>query len=492
MATEKEKNGDDDGRSARRWRQYLAAVVVNIAGFISGTAYGWTAPILPVLQSENSPVGIPPITEVDASWLASIINLTRIVATPAFMYVNDRYGRKITGYAIAALSILSWAMMLYANSVTMIFSARVIIGISSGGIVLLVPAFTSDFAEDDIKGRLAAIFGLSMNLGATFSYAAGNYASYPVYHASCLLVPVLFAACFFRLPESPLFLMTAGRTKEAEDSLRWYRAGQDCDLELERVRARASEALDKRNRKVALSGVFDKPTLRALLITMGLLTNKQLGGATVVTTFTVSIFQQSGSAMSPGLSTVAIGLLLVFGTLASALVVERFGRRPLLLYTDLFIGACLAALGTFLYLKDAGRVSGSLGWIPLACLSGYILGLSLALGPMTFTVATEMVAASAKGPVQTVCSVYGALVAFASAFSYAPLARAAGQHGAFWLFSAVCLVGSAGVFLTMPETKGRSAEDVVEQLRGDRYVRSVLRGPPRKSTSDARSVPHVL
>ncbi|KAJ8874911.1 hypothetical protein PR048_022801 [Dryococelus australis] len=546
-----------------RWRQYLAAILVNIVSVALGTGYGWVAPMLPLLQSEDSPIGIPPISDDEASWIASIAMLSRLVSIPAYMYAHDRLGRKMTSYLTAIPYIASWTMFLCANSVTLLFCARTpqdiilvlyalmicrvaayitfkspadlkfvscahvellpacfhadvsnglvpnttedrrhssanhmaestflheaqftkrfLLGVASGGTCLLVPSYLSDIAEDDIKGQLGILYAMSIDVGLTLGYAMGHYMSYTAFNACCLLLPIFFAAAMFWLPESPVFLMTEGKVEEARMALRWLRNGQETEAEMDRLRARADDTLQKRYKKLTISDITERSMIRGILINLSLAVIRYLCGMNALISYTVIIFQEAGSTIEPHICTIATGLLFVFGSLFSSFVVERSGRRPLLIYSTILLAVSLITLGTYFYLKYLGWDLVYVGWIPLVCLCLYNMLHGIALGPLPSAIANETVTVHARGAVQSLCNIAGSLVSFLVIMTYIPLSNTVGHHGCFWLYAGVCIIGAIIMFLTVPETKNRSMEDVVEQLKSDHYIKSVLQ---KKKDSD--------
>ncbi|XP_063241612.1 uncharacterized protein LOC134541845 [Bacillus rossius redtenbacheri] len=466
-------------KAAQRWHQYLAAFLVNIVSVSAGTTYGWLTPMLPLLQSDSSPLGIPPISDGEASWIASVATLARLVSIPAYMYSHDRLGRRVTAYLTAAPLVACWAMLLAARSALMLLVARLLFGVSSAGICLLVPSYLSDIAEDDVKGQLGVFYTLSIDVGLTMSYAMGHYMSYVAYNTCCLILPIVFAAAMFWLPESPIFLMTEGKTEEAKKALRWLRNGQDKELEIDRLKARAEDTLKKRQTKLSLSDITERSTMRGILINLSLTSVRYLCGVNAIMTYTVVIFQEAGSTIEPNLATILVGVLVIIGSVFSSLVVERCGRRPLLIYTTVLLAVSLISLGAFCYLRSLGWDLDHLGWLPLACMCLYNLVHGVALSPLPSAIVNETVTVHARGAVQSLCNIVGAVFSFAVLMTYSPLTKAVGQHGCFWLYASVCVAGTVTMYLTVPETKNRSIEEVIEQLRSDHYVRSVLQKRPR-------------
>ncbi|XP_063241610.1 facilitated trehalose transporter Tret1-like [Bacillus rossius redtenbacheri] len=283
------------------------------------------------------------------------------------------------------------------------------------------------------------------------------------------------------MPESPLFLMVEGKAEEAKEALRWLRNGYDSEIEFERLQYRAQDVLENRKQKISLKIITQRCTWRALLICMGLIINQQFSGPAPITSYTLTIFQDSGTTIPASIATILIGTLQTTGSLLSTLTIEKSGRRMLLISSDIIMAICLFTLAAYLYFRGLGWDLGSLGWLPVACLSVYILGMGAAVGPLPFTIVTELVSPRARNMVQSICMTLGSLTTFTAIISFMPLIGLVGQHGCFCLYALVCVAGAVCVFFMMPETKNRSIEDVIRQLNGDDYIRSVLR---RDSSED--------
>ncbi|KAJ8874958.1 hypothetical protein PR048_022848 [Dryococelus australis] len=108
----------------RRKNQYIVSLVVSIISFSQGSFSGWTSPILPLLQSQDTPAGFPPIGDEETSWIGSVSSLSSVFAIPLCSYSIDKLGRKYTGYISAAPVIICWVLTLCADSVYMLYAAR--------------------------------------------------------------------------------------------------------------------------------------------------------------------------------------------------------------------------------------------------------------------------------------------------------------------------------------------------------------------------------
>ncbi|XP_063241703.1 facilitated trehalose transporter Tret1-like [Bacillus rossius redtenbacheri] len=461
-------------RRQMRKNQYILAVVVSILSFAQGNFMGWISPVLPLLQSKDTPAAFPPIGDEEASWISSVSSLASVLYIPLISYVADKLGRKWAGYLVAAPFVTCWVLVLCADSVVIMYAARCLGGLSAGGAGILVPTFINDVAEDGIRGLLGTFFGLTVNLGTLYSYVAGSYVSYLWFNISCLVVPVAFLVGFFWIPESPLFLLTKGKEQEAKSTLAWLRDGRCTDEEFLRMKMRAEDFVKNKQNKVTLSDITDRGTFRALLICLGIMANASLSGSGSIMAYSVTIFQDSGSTLSPNVSTIIIGAIMVFGGFFSTVVIEKSGRRLLLIAGNITISVCLFLLGLFFYLKNSGSDVHFIQWIPITSLSGFVFCFGCTLGPITFILTTELPSAKARGMVQSVSIIFVSVAMFLITKTFTILSHLMGAYGCFWLYGSVCVLSSVVIYLTVPETKNRSSEDIVSQLNSEQYIMSVI------------------
>lgn len=211
---------------------FLFPSAVNIAAFSSGTVVGWTAPMLPVLQSDESPSGGHISNEV-GSWLGSLMCLGGLIATPLYIFISDHCSRKTTGYLVAVPFIISWVLIIVGNSIIILCIARFIGGMGSGAIIVFASLYVSETAQDTIRGALGSYLTLFTNAGVLFAYIIGSYVSYYTFAYTVLLFPILYVVGLIWLPETPNYLVNRGDYTEAERSLRWLRGQNDRLIEVE-------------------------------------------------------------------------------------------------------------------------------------------------------------------------------------------------------------------------------------------------------------------
>lgn len=156
-------------------------------------------------------------------------------------------------------------------------------------------------------------------------------------------------------------------------------------------------------------------------------------------------------------------------TLVATLVVDRLGRRVLLLISASFMCVCSTVMGVYFFMKDNDESSvASLGWLPVVALCLFIVAFSLGFGPLIFVVLGEMFAADVKGLVGGLPLALNWGLAFVVTKTFSNLVSAIKIGPTFWLFSVFSLLGTLFVFFLVPETKGKSLAEIQTMLAGNK------------------------
>ncbi|XP_023704097.1 facilitated trehalose transporter Tret1-2 homolog [Cryptotermes secundus] len=449
---------------SRKLTQYTAAIIVNIAALSSGSVVGWSAPMLPVLQSDASPTGEPISNEV-GSWLGSLMCLGGLLATPLYLFISDHCRRKTTGYLVAVPFIVSWVLIIIANSVIILCIARFTGGMGSGAIIVFASLYVSETAQDSVRGALGSYLTLFTNAGVLFSYVIGSYVSYYTFAYTALVIPVLYIAGLMWLPETPNYLVNRGNYTQAKRSLRWLRGEDDrlVEIELTKLISFVRDRAETPSLKDMLSAAG---TRRALTVGIILVANLQFCGIFAILSYTVTIFREAGSDLSPNASTILIGALQLAGSCVSSLLIDKAGRKILLLVSNACMAICLAALGGYFFFKFQGSDVSNFGWLPVSSLSVYIAAIALGVAPITFLMVSEIFEPQVKSRAITIIISVMWLLTFLIGKFYTNLSDLLGIHGCYWLFSACCVLGAMFTIILVPETKNRSYESILLELSG--------------------------
>lgn len=170
--------------------------------------------------------------------------------------------------------------------------------------------------------------------------------------------------------------------------------------------------------------------------------------------------------MSPDISAVVIGVIQVAGSYVSTLLMERAGRRLLVLISTSGMWLCLCSLGVFSYLQTHSYDVSSFSWLPVVALSAFVIVYSLGMGPVPFVIASEVFSPEISGLANSVSILFLWTVAFIVLKFFATLSALIGIHGCFFLFAACCASTFFFALVLLPETKGRTLDSILDELNG--------------------------
>jgi SP family facilitated glucose transporter-like MFS transporter 8 len=367
--------------------------------------------------------------------------------------------------------------------------ARFFSGVALGAGSVVTPTYCEEIAEVSIRGALGILFDLQVSNGILFVYIVGAYASYLWLCIASAIIPVIFLLTFIWMPESPIYLTSKGKDKEAERALRWLRGARyitdyDVKPELKRIQKFVSQTTKKSSsQEIASKGVIThvlsilkdipkylftlstSPTSKAVKIVVCLMFFRQFSGINVVTFYCVDLLKEAGSTLSPSLATVVLGVSQTVATCASSLLVERIGRRVLLLFSDVTMAVCHVALIVYLYLKQIDVDVRTFGWLPLLCVTMLVCAFSLGFGPLPWVMMAELVPNESKSWASGLAVSVNWILVFLITNLFGITVGNLGPLVMFGIFGGMCSLGTVVVAYIVPETKGKTREEIQRELR---------------------------
>ncbi|KAM8708634.1 hypothetical protein ACLKA7_015580 [Drosophila subpalustris] len=452
--------------------QYVAALAAAGGAFAAGTLLGWTSPAETSIVDGSANYDFDVSTE-QFSWVGAFMTLGAACVCIPIGFLINQIGRKWTMLLLVLPFIVGWAMLIWAQNVVMMYVARFILGIAGGAFCVTAPMYTGEIAQKDIRGTLGSFFQLMITIGILFVYGLG--AGLNVFWLSiiCGLIPIVFGVIFFFMPESPTYLVSKGRSESAVQSIQWLR-GKEYDYapELEELHQTDREI---REQRVNIWAALTRPvTIKAMSISLGLMFFQQVSGINAVIFYSEGIFEAAKTGIDSSLSTILIGVMQVVATLASTIVVDKLGRRLLLLASGIVMALSTTAIGVYFFLKDQDENSvANLGWLPVASLCIFIIMFSIGYGPVPWLMMGELFATDIKGFAGSIAGTTNWVLAFIITKTFKNLTEGLGSGPTFWLFSGLTVVGVFFVFFVVPETKGKSLNEIQQELAGNQNASSL-------------------
>lgn len=194
--------------------------------------YGWTAPIIPVLQAPDTPVHI---THDDITWMEISTLFGGLCGLPVTIFFVDRIGRRNSILMSACLGSIVWILLAIAKNVELIIAARVLSGIAGDVAFVATPMFIAEIADQKLRGRLAGVTCLMMLGGLWLVYVVVPFVKVWVSSLVGLGILLLQLCTFIFIPQSPYFLLMKGREQDAMKALQWFRSSEDVQKELAEI-----------------------------------------------------------------------------------------------------------------------------------------------------------------------------------------------------------------------------------------------------------------
>ncbi|XP_019772627.2 facilitated trehalose transporter Tret1-like [Dendroctonus ponderosae] len=450
------------------WKQVLPQVVATLLGtqmaVSDGMTYGWTSPMIPYLQSNAS--HIPDVSAAATDWLETIVLMGAVTGLPFTILGVNRLGRRKCMILSALIGCACWTALLATSSLAAVFAARFFSGMAGDMCFVAAPMYIAEIADHRIRGFLSAMIYLMMLVGMLLVYTVGALAPY----AWVPIIGIGLTACqvclFPLMPESPYYLVYVGRDEEARRSLKRLRGGAapvDAEM-LEIQEAVRRQRLETGRLQDLLLIDSNRKALLIMLILNGM---QHFVGISVIFMNLHVILNEAGSAYLPTSTAAIVFAVIMLGaaTIASA-VIDKFGRKVLLELSSLLTGLVLVVIAIYFHLKNLHYDVVAVSWIPAGGVMVYAATFKIGLGLVPIVVTAEIFPTTIKAIGMTIADVIYVLASIISIFVYSALFRTFGMHAPFYLFAVSSLCTTGFVHFFVPETKGKTLDEIQLMLKG--------------------------
>ncbi|XP_047359964.1 facilitated trehalose transporter Tret1-like [Vespa velutina] len=447
---------------AKRFLQYIASLAVSIGAIASGVTISWTS------QAGTDGVNIATIYKIavtpeEYSWIGSLAALGSAVVCVPIGTLADIIGRKYSMLMLVIPFTIGWLCIIFAKSVAFFYVGRFLTGFSGGAFSVTGPMYTSEIGESEIRGRLGTFYHLFKTVGILI-VAVLYLIDINMYQLSIIsgFIPIIFGIAFSFMPESPVYYLLKGNEDAARKIYIKLRGSQyDVEQELSMQKKMIEEV--NKNKVSFLSLLKSKACKKAILISYGLMTFQQLSGVNVVAFYIGFIFDKAGGFLGPKEATIIVGVIAITMVFISILTVDRLGRRILLTISCLIMCLSNLALGIYFYLLETTSTS-TLGWLPFLSVCSFIISFAIGFGPLPWMMISELFTPDTKSIVGSSACFLNWTLAFIVTKTFVNLNDIIHVYGTFWLFSLFCAVGVIFVLFFVPETKGKTLEQIQREL----------------------------
>jgi len=449
--------------------------LISLVAAMGGLLFGWDWVVIggakPFFQRYFELTG-----EAQIGWANSCALIGCLFGALAAGALSDKFGRKRLLMLAALLFAVTSIGNALAGDFTLFIAWRMFGGVAIGLASSLSPMYIAEVAPAQIRGRLVSLNQLTIvvgvllaqfinwylvrNLptGATDEFIRSSWFGQQGWRWMFGLTAapaVVFFLGMLLVPESPRWLAKNGKAGRARDVLARiggdrYAGGAMADIES----TLASEEIDH----VRFADLLEPKMRRVLVLGVTLAVFQQWCGINVIFNYAEEIFRAAGYDISSVLKNIAwTGSVNLAFTFVALGIVDKAGRRPLMLFGFAGLAAIYFLIGLCYY-------GGVQGWPMLALVLAAIACYAMSLAPVTWVVISEIFPNRIRGAAMSVAVMALWLACFLLTYTFPILNAKLGSAGTFWLYGAICVLGTAFIFLKLPETKGKTLEQIEKDL----------------------------
>jgi sugar porter (SP) family MFS transporter len=435
----------------------------SFGGILFGYDIGVMTGALPFLQSDW---GLGDAAVI--GWVTSGVMFGAIFGGALAGQLSDRFGRRKMILAAAVVFVLGSILCGLApqDGVIYLVIARIFLGLAVGAASASVPAYMSELAPARLRGRLSGLNQTMIVSGMLISYIVDFLLkdlpdgwAWRVMLASAAVPAVILYLGVLRLPESPRFLVKIGKEDEAVKVLQYIRRPDEIDAEIRSIEETAR--IDKHAAgNTSLATLFDSKYRYLVIAGVGVAAFQQLQGANAIFYYIPLIVEKAtgNSASSALMWPIIQGVILVLGSLLFLVIADKFNRRLLLTLGGTIMGVSFllpAILNTVI--KDADPM------MIVVFLSIYVAAYSFTWAPLTWVIVGEIFPMAIRGRASGIASSFNWIGSFAVGLLFPIMTAMMSQDAVFAIFGAICILGVIFIRTRVPETRGRTLEDIETQ-----------------------------
>ena len=441
------------GSDARR-NVILTAAIAGLGGLLFGYDTGIIASAMLFIRSDLDLSSFQQGVVVAAVPIGAAFGALR--AGP----LADKRGRRIVIISSAFVFIAGSIASAVAGSYEVLTLARIVIGVAIGFASATAPVYISEMAPPELRGRLVTLFQLAVTIGILVAYLVGlafePSGDWRWMLGLGALPALLLAGGMYRMPQSPRWLVMTGDNLDARATLSRIRSGDEheIDIEIEEIESQLT------SEKPSSWADLRTPMMKAALtVGVGLAILQQVTGINTVIYYAPTIVEYTGidSSSSAILASIGVGIVNVLMTIVAIRLLDRVGRRPLLLIGVAGMSVSLFTLGLAFQIGDETTITSV---IAIGSLMAFVASFAISLGPIFWLINSEIYPLHERSKAASLGTFANWTFNFIVSLTFLLLIDALGQTGAFWFYAAVGVVTYVFCLKLVPETKGKHLEEI--------------------------------
>jgi SP family galactose:H+ symporter-like MFS transporter len=456
--------GSKDRQNSNGRFVYVIAGISALAGLLFGYDTGVISGAILFITQQFK------LTSTMEEVVTSVVLAGAVIGAATGGTLADRLGRRKTVLLSAGIFAAGAIGTALSPSLPVLIAGRIVVGMGIGAASFTAPLYVSELAPPSVRGSLVSLNQLAVTIGIVVSYlvdfAFSDIQGWRWMFGLAAIPALILGTGMYFLPDSPRWLVSRGKSNQAHKILKRIRVTNQVQDELGNIK-------ESEKKQTGEWAELLQPMVRpALIVGVGLAILQQVTGINTVIYYAPTIFQAAGfkSANVAILATVGVGAVNVLMTMVAIWLVDRSGRRPLLL-----AGICgmILSLGVLGLAFQLPNLSAFLGWIAVGSLIVYVGSFAIGLGPVFWLLISEIYPLKIRGLAMSVATIANWGANLLVALTFLTLIQVLGRPGTFWLYGLLGVGAWLFAYFLVPETKGRSLEDIEEHWRAGKHPREM-------------------
>lgn len=425
---------------------------------LEGMHYGWSSPSLPKLLQNGSAINT---TQEEALLIAQMFVYGSMTSTIAAVIKYPHLNQKLTLLLSIFVMTLSWVLIGTAWSAKLLMIARFFAGVGRFLVYLVSTDYICEIAAPNIRGILASMIYIMMNLGLLIVYSLGP--SITVVHFALIgaIISLSELVAIKWVPESPYVLISEGKIQTARKVLKSLRSRWNIEEELDNITS-AVQRQDKENNQY-WNWILVKSNRKAVIILSLLHAFQVLSG---VNMSIHHILKPGGGNNESYNLAVLTSVSGVVSCSISAFLLDYVGRKPILITSFFLSGIIIFIYGLYIYMEQVLEMNMKpFSSVPFSCLLLYTMVYRMGIGMIPLLISGEIFPMNVKNISAAYCGIFTIIVSFISIGSISFVKNYYGEHVLFWCYTVICILGILFTYKYVPETKGLSLEEIQWKLK---------------------------
>ncbi|XP_044499481.1 sugar transporter ERD6-like 5 [Mangifera indica] len=449
-------NGDGSDMGTEKFDSSATPIVVfstiiSICGFlVLGCAAGYSSPTESEIMEELG------LSVAEYSVFGSALTIGGLVGATVNGKVTDLIGRRRAFWLADLFFIIGWLAIAFSQAAWSLDLGRLSLGIGIGVTFYVAPVYVAEITPKSIRGALTVANQLMLTSGTLLMYALGTVVSWRT------LALIGVAPCFvqvfgiFFIPESPRWLAMVGRETELDAALQRLR-GRTADISQESANIKAYTEAFQQQSEERIFNLFQPRYAHALIVGVGIMALQQLGGINAILYYASSIFE--AAHFSSNVGTISLAIIQIPAVLVSVILIDKAGRRPLLMVSSTGIFLSFLLLGFSFCLQDNNYWKQITPVLVYIGIMAYIISFSIGMTGLPIVIMSEVFPINIKGSAGSLATFANSACAWAVAYTFNFMMEWS-SAGTFFIYAGICGVTILFVAKLVPETKGRAIEEI--------------------------------